>query len=267
MESKNKTTTVSELEEKIAGLIKNSDTLPETLYADEEEEKEQLDAMANIEAGYKTLSRQISATEKNRWGYSPAGWLSKKLISKHLNSVKNGIYSIFPIPCKKTGCPYGESCVALKNNMTPPYGEPCVIETAKIENLIVSYANDFDFKSASTTDKILIQELIQTDLLMDRCQIMMAQEGKMLQDVTMGVTEEGEIYTQQVVSRYLDAWEKLSRRRENLFSQMDSTRKAKRGQKADDLSDEDALVKIVNVHEGFFDVEKRPEKFGKEEDE
>ena len=151
--------------------------------------------------------------------------------------------------------------------MAPPYGEPCVIETAKIENLIVSYANDFDFNTASTTDKILIQELIQTDLLMDRCQIMMAQEGRMLQDVTMGVTEEGEVYTQQVVSRYLDAWEKLSRRRENLFNQMDSTRRAKRGQKADVLDDEDALAKIVDVHEGFFEVEKRPEKFNVKEDE
>ena len=95
---------------------------------------------------------------------------------------------------------------------------------------------------------------------------MMAQEGKMLQDVTMGVTEEGEVYTQQVVSRYLDAWEKLSRRRENLFNQMDSTRRAKRGQKADDLDDEDALAKIVDVHEGFFEVEKRPEKFIVRED-
>ena len=267
MENKVKTTTISELEARIAGLINKSDSLPDTLYADENEQEKQLEAMANIEAGYKALSRQISATEKNRWGYSPAGWLSKKLISKHLNSVKNGIYSIFPIPCKRTGCPYGESCIALKNNMAPPYGEPCVIETAKIENLIVSYANDFDFNTASTTDKILIQELIQTDLLMDRCQIMMAQEGRMLQDVTMGVTEEGEVYTQQVVSRYLDAWEKLSRRRENLFNQMDSTRRAKRGQKADVLDDEDALAKIVDVHEGFFEVEKRPEKFNVKEDE
>lgn len=262
-----KTTTIKELEERISGLIKNSDAITESLYSDEEEEKAQLDAMANIEAGYKTISRQISATEKNRWGYSPAGWLSKKLISKHLNSVKNGIYSIFPIPCKRGGCPYGESCIALKSNMAPPYGEPCVIETAKIENLIVSYSNDFDFTTASTTDKIIIQELIQTDLLMDRCQIMMAQEGRMLQDVTMGVTEEGEVYTQQVVSRYLDAWEKLSRRRENLFNQMDSTRRCKRGQKADEMDDADALAKIVDVHEGFFEVEKRPEKFIEKDDE
>ena len=159
--------------------------------------------------------------------------------------------------------------VFMLNNRVEQPLRPCFSweETAKIENLIVSYSNDFDFTTASTTDKIIIQELIQTDLLMDRCQIMMAQEGRMLQDVTMGVTEEGEVYTQQVVSRYLDAWEKLSRRRENLFNQMDSTRRCKRGQKADEMDDADALAKIVDVHEGFFEVEKRPEKFIEKDDE
>ena len=67
MGNKVKTTTISELEERIAGLINNSDSLPDTLYADENEQEKQLEAMANIEAGYKALSRQISATEKNRW--------------------------------------------------------------------------------------------------------------------------------------------------------------------------------------------------------
>ena len=182
--------------------------------------------------------------------------------------MKNGLFSVFPIPCKGgQGCPYGESCIAAQYGMEPPIGEPCVIEVTKIENLIVSYSNDFNLQTASTTDRVFLQELIQIDLIMDRCQVMMAQEGKVLQDVTMGITEDGETYTQSVVSRYLDAWERLSKRRQSILNEMNATRKAKKNEKADNFNEEDLLMKMANGNEDFFKVEERPEKYKKKDEE
>ena len=48
MENKVKTTTISELEERIAGLINKSDSLPDTLYADENEQEKQLETYVRI---------------------------------------------------------------------------------------------------------------------------------------------------------------------------------------------------------------------------
>ena len=86
---------LTELDERISNLIASQEDVERVLYESPEEEERQQAAMANIEEGYKALSRRISSSEKNRWGYSPAGWLSKKLISKHLNSMKNGLFSVF----------------------------------------------------------------------------------------------------------------------------------------------------------------------------
>lgn len=259
---------LTELDKRIESLIASQEDVEKALYESPEQEEEQKATMANIEEGYKALSRRISSSEKNRWGYSPAGWLSKKLVSKHLNSMKNGLFSVFPIPCKGgSGCPYGESCIAAQYGMEPPIGEPCVIEVTKIENLIVSYANDFNLQSASTTDRVFLQELIQIDLIMDRCQVMMAQEGRVLQDVTMGITEDGETYTQSVVSRYLDAWERLSKRRQSILNEMNATRKAKKNEKQETYSEEDILMKMANGDKDFFEVEQRPEKYRKKDEE
>lgn len=259
---------LTELDERISNLIASQEDVERVLYESPEEEERQQAVMANIEEGYKALSRRISSSEKNRWGYSPAGWLSKKLISKHLNSMKNGLFSVFPIPCKGgQGCPYGESCIAAQYGMEPPIGEPCVIEVTKIENLIVSYSNDFNLQTASTTDRVFLQELIQIDLIMDRCQVMMAQEGKVLQDVTMGITEDGETYTQSVVSRYLDAWERLSKRRQSLLNEMNATRKAKKNEKNDPIDEADILMKMTSANKDFFEVEQRPEKYRKKDEE
>lgn len=257
---------ITELEERLKNTIASAKELETVLYSNEEEEEFQKKEMARIEEGYKALNRKLSSSEKNRWGYSPSGWMSKKLVSKHLNSVKTGLNSVFPIPCKQERCPYGQMCIALQNGIQPPYGEPCVIEVTKIENLIVSYANDFNIDSASTTDRVFIQELIQLDLLMDRCQNLMAQDGSPLQEVIIGSTEDGDTYTQPVVSRYYEAWDKMSRRRQSILDEMMATRKSRKGIKEETMSEEEYMMKFVNADGDFFQVEERPEKFKKSEE-
>jgi len=248
-------------EQRIEKIANEASALEKSLYVNEEEEHIQEEEMKRIENGYKALSRRLSATEKNRWGYSPAGWMRKKLVSKHLNSLKNGLFSVFPIPCKGENCPYGDSCLALQNNLEPPYGEPCIVEVNKIENLVVSYSTDFHIDTASTTDRVLIQELIQLDILMDRCQNLMARDISPLQEVTMGVTDDGEAYTQPVVSRYYEAWEKMSKRRQSLFNEMLSTRRAKKDLPEPPKDESEILLTVINNQEDFMKVEERPEKF------
>ena len=252
---------LTDLESRINNLIASQDEVEKTLYRSEEEESVQTTIMERIENGYKALNRRLAYSEKNRWGYSPAGWMSKKLVSKHLNSMKSGLYSIFPIPCKGQGCPYRQSCLAAQNSMEPPIGEPCVIEVAKIEQLVVSYASEFDISASSVTDRVIMQELIQLDLLMDRCQCLLAQDADVLQDVVVGSTEDGDTYTQPVISRYLEAWEKLSRRRQALFDEMIATRKSRKDAKAPQVSEEDYLMKMVNADKNLFEVEQRPEQY------
>jgi hypothetical protein len=152
-------------------------------------------------------------------------------------------------------------CPAFQNKLDPPYGEPCIIEVTKIENLIVSYSNDFKLDTCSTSDKVFLQELIQIDLLMDRCQNLMAQDVTPLQEVAMGVSEDGEVYTQPVVSRYLDVWERMSKRRQSILNDMLATRKSKLGAKQDPRNDDDILTTIIEASKNLYDEEEVPEQY------
>lgn len=252
--------TRNSLQDRIKRAIENAKELGNDLYGTEDENQLQLSEMERIEEGFKAFNKKLVATQANRWGYSPSGYMSKALISKHLNSVKNGLYSIYPIPCKQGSCPYGSTCIALQNNIEPPYGEPCVIETTRIEQLIVQYSTQFDFDSASATDKVQIRELVQLDILMDRCQNLMSQEVDVLQQVVAGVNDQGDTYTQPVVSRYYDAWERMSKRRQSLLDDLLATRKSKKGLPPD-VQDDEATIMAMISQSNFLDVEKRPEKF------
>ena len=262
MSSENGSLQLTELDQKLNNILSCAGVLEEKLYGEDEEESKKLEAdIARIEQGYKALNTRLSATATNRWGYSKAGWLSKQLISKHLNSLKNGLFSIYPIPCKQEGCPYGSSCIALKNGLQPPYGDPCPLEVNTIENLVVQYSIEFKLDKASTTDRLLLQELVQTTLLMDRCQCLMAEEGDILQQVASGSTQQGEIYTQPVVSRYLEAWERLSKRRQAIMDEMMATRKSRKDIKEQPLNEEDIIYNVVGRSDNFFEVEQRPDEF------
>ena len=251
----------NDIDERFKALIESEDNKKNELYASDDKEEEA--ALQKVEDAYKIFNRRLAKTENNRWGYSPAGYLTKKLVANRLNAIKNGLFSMFPIPCKHEGCPYGATCIALQNKLEPPIGEPCILEVNKIENLLVRYANDFDFETTSTTDQIFIQELIQLDLMMDRCQNLMAQEASPLQEVTMGVTDDGEVYTQPVVSRYYDAWERMSKRRQSILNEMLATRHSRKGLKEQPIDEAKIILESVDAGSNgdFWEVEERPEKF------
>lgn len=263
--SNNKITETS-LKDRIKRALENAKAVGNDLYDDDKETEIQLSELERIEEGFRAFNKKLVASEKNRWGYSPSGYMSKALVSKHLNSVKTGLYSIYPIPCKQGKCPYGSSCIALQNNIQPPYGEPCVLETNRIENLIIEYSQQFRIDSTSTTDRIQIRELIQLDILMDRCQVLMAQNVDVLQDIAAGMTDSGEVFTQPVVSRYYDAWERMSKRKQSILEDMLATRKSKKGLPPETLDDADIILNTIGNTDDFMKVEERPEKFKKEDE-
>lgn len=250
-----------DLQARIRRITENSDDIKNSLYNTEEEDEEEAKDLDRIEEGYKLLQRSFINTGRDPWSVSRAGHFSRKLISTHMNSMKNGLYSIYPIPCKRGACPYGSSCIALRNHMEPPYGEACVIETAKIERLIIDYSSQFKMESSSATDRTMIRELVQLELLMDRCQNLMAQECSPLQEVVAGIGEDGSPYTQPVVSKYFDAWERMSKRKQSLLNDLEGTRRSKRGKGNDEMDDAQIILTTLANNEDFMKVEERPEQF------
>lgn len=206
---------------------------------------------------------QFEASLKNNgnlWGYSTLGLESKKAAMTML-STKHGLYASVPIVCKGMDCPYGSSCRILSADLAP-IAEPCPIEVAQIENRYLAYCEDFDLENSSFTDNVIVNEIIETDIMLERCKRLISEEMLPIQDVVVTVTEEGEAVTAPQVSKTIELNERLSRKRANLFNLMRATRKDKRGEVAATMSLTDVLTMAIDREDKEeFIINTRPDNF------
>lgn len=161
--------------------------------------------------------------QKNIWGYSSLG-LEAKSAAVSVCSMSHGLYGRIPLICRGEKCPYAESCALVRNGLAPP-GEYCPMETTMIEQRVVEYTQDFDLNNASFTDRNLVSEIINLDIIIERCKALMANEQTLIVDVVTGVTEDGESYTHPEVSKAFEIYERAQKRRNELYNLMMATRR------------------------------------------
>ena len=207
-------------------------------------------AMANRE----NFESQLVA--QNLWGHSDIGLQGKRAAMSML-STKTGMFARIPLLCKADSCPYSESCPLLPYDLAP-HGEFCPIETAQIELRAVSYSQEFDLDRSSFTDKNLVNEIIGLDIMLERCKALMAKEGTPVVEIVAGISENGDEIKQPCVSKAWEAYEKISKKRDNAFQLMMATRRDKKETGEKEKSVTEILAEAVS-QEGFMDVESRPE--------
>lgn len=178
----------------------------------------------------------------NVWGHSSLGLEAKKAAMAML-STKNGMYARIPLMCKANGCPYADSCMLLKYDLAP-LGEPCPKETAEIELRYSAYDADFDLDKASFTDRNLISELINYDIMLDRLRALLVKEEVLVVDIVAGIGENGEEFTQPTVSKTWEAYERVEKKRNNIYDLMLATRKSNKSNKDDGANK--SLTQIVS---------------------
>ena len=142
----------------------------------------------------------------NMWGYSKAGIQAKKAAMTML-STKTGMYARIPLVCKSDNCPYASTCKLLNYDLAP-YGEPCPIETAGIEYRYAEYAKQFNLDESNFTDRTLVSDLINLDIMLERCKALLS-EGSLIEEEFAGVSEQGDVYTKPEVTKKLDAYERI----------------------------------------------------------
>ena len=193
----------------------------------------------------------------NAWGYSNVGIEAKRAAMSML-ATKTGMYARIPLMCKAESCPYHDSCSLLPYNLAP-IGEPCPVETAQIEIRFAGYEKDFNLDNASFTDKNLVAELINHDIMLERCKALITKEGVLVTDVVAGVSENGEEFYRPEVSKHWEAYERIQKKRNEIYQLMMATR---RDNKDKEGSGEDSLTKaMADMFATDFVVEERPEEY------
>ena len=193
-----------------------------------------------------------SLDQRNSWQYSAKG-IQAKRAAKAINSLKTGLYARVPIICKGQGCPYAGTCALLPEDLAPER-EPCPFEAEKVESLVAGYAKDFDIDDLSFTDSILLKEIINCDIIIDRCMALMQEEATPVIEMSMGCDKEGNEVFQPNVSKAWEALERISKKRNADYQLMLMTRKDRKKDGEEDennaldtLLDNISAVDITNV--------------------
>lgn len=190
----------------------------------------------------------------NIWGYTPLGLEAKKAAMSML-STKTGLYAKVPIHCKQEDCPYAQTCSLLEAGLAP-YGQKCPYETAMIETRYVAYEKDYGLDTASFTDNTIISELINLDVQIERCKSLLATQQIAIEEVIVGISEDGREMTKPEVSKAWELYERASNRRDKILDSMLGTRKSRKGTEQQDNTIMDMLQQVYSQD---FIIEQRPD--------
>lgn len=193
----------------------------------------------------------VASLANNPWGLSPKAMTAKQAAMRQL-STKSGLYASVPITCKGDACPYSESCRLLPYDLAPE-GEYCPVEIARVEHLAVGYYSDFDIDDMSMTDKSLLDEVIFLDVMLERCRALLSKEGTPVTDILIGMTERGEEIRQPNVSRAWEAYEKITKRKDQKLQLLAQTRNIK--MKQDDGAQHESWLQTITQNITAEDIE------------
>ena len=192
----------------------------------------------------------------NPWGYS-AGALESKKAAMTMLSTKTGLYSRIPIICKGHECPYAGTCGLLEYGLET-IGERCVMETTMIEQKLANYTQEFDLDESSYTDWTLVKELINAEIMIERCMAIISHEGTAIEEIFIGSNEStGESFFRKDISKVQDLYERNLKIKERILDQMMATRKAKSKIKGQDESAEKSI--FDNIFDMDFIEDEKPE--------
>lgn len=211
------------------------------------------EAPSQYELQRQKFERAISSD--NPWNRSELG-LEAERAAMAMLSTKHGIYAQVPIICKGSDCPYAFQCELLKYDLAPK-GERCPVETARMSQEYQGYAQEFDIDHGSQTDKVLLSEIISMDILLARCQTLMAKDATPVVDIVAGISDSGEPIMQPAVSKAWEAYQSISKRRNENMQLMMATRKDKKDKQDDKEKPMDIIAQVISDPD-FEKVEQKP---------
>lgn len=220
---------------------KSTDTDIDSMLIEDPEEDNRKELEAETNQIIANMQKSGSA-----WGLDYKG-LDAVRLSMASIAMTNGMYSRVPLVCKGDECPYADQCILLPNGRAQ-VGGYCAWEIGQIQYRATRYAQDIDYDNASFTDRNLMSELIMLDVMLERCKALLAKDGTPVIDMAIGIDQDGNEVRQPAVSKAWEAYEKVSKKRDQTYQLLMLTRKDKKnsGQDDDTQSLTDTLRDVID---------------------
>jgi len=161
----------------------------------------------------------------SEWKISDRGKEAIKIAASQ-RQLRHGLFASVPIVCKGIECAYAETCGILEMDLAP-VGERCPLEIAHACDLYHMMCKELQIDEESIIDLQLIKELIDIEVVMERCDRTLAKDGDIMSSVTIGATVRGEAIISTEIHKAFDLKDKLARRKHEVLRLLNSTRKDK----------------------------------------
>jgi len=145
---------------------------------------------------------------------------------RSINKTQHGMYAAVPIICKGGECPYAHVCAALERGIAP-IGDQCTKEMAMILDGIEAYCSELGVDDTSRVQLSLVKELVDCEVMISRCDSLIAKDGDLVEEITVAVTDGGHRITKPEIRRAVEIKEKWMKMRQTLLNQLNSTPKDK----------------------------------------
>lgn len=165
-----------------------------------------------------------------------------------ISRTKHGLMSSIPLVCYGERCPYAKTCSAMQMGNAPT-GERCPIEIVEVTTRYEKYKDSLELNPNNMAEMTLLKELIDSDIMIERANKLIADGGGIITDVVSIVSEAGDVYTKPEISKAVDIKDKYVKRKGEILQLLNSTPKdkAKDGPNALDASQyaADILAKFM----------------------
>lgn len=151
-------------------------------------------------------------------GYTPE---EIEYIRRYISKAATGTGSAIALTCPgRAACPFSHRCpfAQLKKE---PRDKPCPLESALFTEFLIRYIEELQVDPTNMMELAYCNELAETDILIMRANKALAKpENSEMVYIQETVAKSGEIAQQMSVSPYLEAREKLVKRRERIIKLM-----------------------------------------------
>lgn len=147
-------------------------------------------------------------------------------VFRRIAKTKNGLFASVPLICKGDGCPYGAVCDALAEGISPT-GERCAREIAYIQDMLDKYIETLKVDEDNVVTMTLLKELIDCEIMIMRCDSLIANDANIIQNTVIGITEGGHEIKQPQMHKAVEMKNTWINARQKILNQLDATPKDK----------------------------------------
>lgn len=189
------------------------------------------------------------------WGTPSATALKAMNLSAGIAGTKHGLMSSIPIVCSGSKCRYKQTCLPFVSNCAP-VGERCPVEQISILTKYEAYRKDLNIDENRIIEISLLKELIDCDVMIDRCNQILA-TANLIEDVVSVVSVSGDVYTRPEVNKAIEIKEKSQKRKEAVLQLLNSTPKDKA--KTEAGAQKDPSMYAATIVKQFLESQKKAE--------